>query len=566
MKVLLKKASAILLALSIVIALAACGGSKVENTSAAAVESTAPATTAAATEEVKTDPFKMDQVVTMTVSKGVSDDHSYPEGDDPQNNPVYRNFENNVGVKFVNAFTTSGDYYTPGNAYYQKLKLAIAGNDIPDMVVCDINTMDVLIKNDMVMDLKPAYEKYATDNLKKVVGFRDNIAFTPVADGEKIYAMPVTGDGFNGVSLMYIRQDWLDKLKLQAPKTMEEMFELAKTFAAQDPDGNNKADTLGLYMDKDLIHQTTIQGIMNAYGVYPQQYINGADGKLTYGSLDPKTKDALTKLNELFNAGAIDKEFAIKDRVKAVEKVAEGKIGIYVGEFWSPIWPLADGHKNNPQSDWVAYPMPGSNGSEFVPYSPLPVSYYVALKKGYQYPEAIIKAFNNQAQSFYENDSAYNKEWDRLTMQDEKYKAISAQLNNWAPFYIDSPSKNYDCAQHVKQAMDKDNPNPDACINAYEKDVLAKCQTDTEDTWGTRKIFLEAELAFDNYKNYKTTAYLGGPTDSQVKLAETLNKFETEEFTKMIIKGDIDKEFDFFVKKWYELGGQKILDEMAAAR
>lgn len=43
---------------------------------------------------------------------------------------------------------------------------------------------------------------------------------------------------------------------------MDEALDIAIKFATEDPDGNGKADTYGLYLDKDL---TGLDYIMAAY-------------------------------------------------------------------------------------------------------------------------------------------------------------------------------------------------------------------------------------------------------------------------------------------------------------
>ena len=37
---------------------------------------------------------------------------------------------------------------------------------------------------------------------------------------------------------MWIRQDWLDALGLDVPRTWDELAEVAKAFVTRDPDGN----------------------------------------------------------------------------------------------------------------------------------------------------------------------------------------------------------------------------------------------------------------------------------------------------------------------------------------
>ena len=43
--------------------------------------------------------------------------------------------------------------------------------------------------------------------------------------------------------VMIIRQDWLDKLGLKAPTTIDEFEEVIRAFTEDDPDGNGQKDT-----------------------------------------------------------------------------------------------------------------------------------------------------------------------------------------------------------------------------------------------------------------------------------------------------------------------------------
>ncbi len=48
------------------------------------------------------------------------------------------------------------------------------------------------------------------------------------------------------INEMWIRQDWLDKLGLEAPRTWDELVQVAEAFVTQDPDGNGEDDTIGI--------------------------------------------------------------------------------------------------------------------------------------------------------------------------------------------------------------------------------------------------------------------------------------------------------------------------------
>jgi putative aldouronate transport system substrate-binding protein len=50
----------------------------------------------------------------------------------------------------------------------------------------------------------------------------------------------------NTINGMFWRQDWMDKLGLEKPTNIDEVYEICKAFTERDPDGNGKADTTGL--------------------------------------------------------------------------------------------------------------------------------------------------------------------------------------------------------------------------------------------------------------------------------------------------------------------------------
>src|SRR5690606_25371379 len=96
----------------------------------------------------------------------------------------------------------------------------------------------------------------------------------------------------------------------------------------------------------------------NMYGAQPSIWVKGADGALAYGSIQPENKNALAKLAELYKDGQIDPEFASKDGGKIAEALTSGKLGMYFGAMWTPLYPLQDGKNNNPDMEWRAYPVP----------------------------------------------------------------------------------------------------------------------------------------------------------------------------------------------------------------
>ena len=181
-----------------------------------------------------------DPVITLTFAKPEVV-KTYAEGEDAQNNSAYAMWEEVMGIHVENQILA------PSGSMTEKLQLAIGSNDIPDFAIVDATMMASLIKNDMVEDMTDVYETWATDDLKQLTEQNDKGLFAPVTNSDGRYmGIPVPNTLGDSYPIMWIRQDWLDALGLEAPKTMDEALDIAIKFATEDPDGNGKADTYGL--------------------------------------------------------------------------------------------------------------------------------------------------------------------------------------------------------------------------------------------------------------------------------------------------------------------------------
>lgn len=59
-------------------------------------------------------------------------------------------------------------------------------------------------------------------------------------------AIPSLESSIERSMYIWIRTDWLEKLGLQPPKTMEDVLTISAAFVEKEPDGNGKKDTFGL--------------------------------------------------------------------------------------------------------------------------------------------------------------------------------------------------------------------------------------------------------------------------------------------------------------------------------
>jgi putative aldouronate transport system substrate-binding protein len=501
-------------------------------------------------------PYKETITVTQTIGYSAPQDSKTPKGITPQDNGYLKKLKEmlNIEVKYL--------WAVPSEQAEQKFALSVSSGELPDVMQLGLLDFENFRQQDKLADLTEAYEKYASPILREYLeadGGRTLEMFT--YDG-KLLGLPSYEDPFMSTQLLWIRTDWLTKLGLDAPTTLDELEKVAEAFSNDDPDGNGVDDTYGVSMNKDLITWGfDARGLFYSMGAYPKAWIKGSDGQLIPGEIQPETKAALGKLNEWYEKGILDKEFAFKDLNKAVEDVVAGKVGIAFGEWWYPEWPLNLNKGKDPNAEWKAYPLPsynGNSGLSLVPSLRIAAGVAVALKD-FKHPEAVVKMAN-----FYHE------------LQLPKYKDINTPENgfvyNWYSPRIYNPNNIDDLFTVVNEALKagQDNPqfeNPQA-PSMYERSQRFLSGEGDASDWG----FYQSRVAEDGgwgttrkvkeEKKFVYNEFAGTPTPTQAERGSSLGKLTDETFIKIIMGSAELSEFDSYAESWKKLGGSDITQEV----
>lgn len=473
----------------------------------------------------------------------------FENGDTNENNVWTREYESALGVKLV--YDWLGDPSGDSN----KLDISIASNDIPDVFGANTKQMNQLVEGEQIQDLTEVWEKYASPALKELANQDGGLALKSATFEGKLMAIPKFGGNITNADILWIRTDWLDKLKLQPPKTMDELLKISEAFITKDPDGNKKNDTFGLAISKEL---TGLTGFYNGFHAYPGIWIKDASGKLMNGNIAPEMKKALAKLQELYKAGFLDKEFAVKDGGKVIESISQNKVGIYYGANWYSYWPFNDARKQNPGMEWKPFPIVSADDKPANPGVGFPVYEYEVAKVGYEHPEVIVKMLNLWL------ERAYGKtaDWEKFSVS-----AKGTEIFQYPLFQVYAPNKdvpdNYLAVKGAVETGDVSKLNTEQKA-LYEKIMAFKNGDDSQ--WATYRQAGPTESSFEVLAGYKetllTTAYLGASTPTMVERQGVLDKLQNETFTKIIMGAASIDEFDKFVEQWKKLGGDQITAEV----
>jgi putative aldouronate transport system substrate-binding protein len=432
--------------------------------------------------------------------------------------------------------------------------LSIASGDIPDFFKVSQLQLKKLVDAGLVMDLTNLYNNNVSDNAKKF--FTETKQIDSAKFDGKLMAIPFTDSPTNSSTYIWLRKDWLDKLKLPEPKTMQDVLKIAEAFSKQNPGGADK--TYGLAAQKLLYAQDFgLTGFFNGYHAYPGTWIKDQSGNLAYGSIQLEMKTALKQLQDMYKVGQIDPEFGVKDSGKENELVAANKLGIAYGAFWLGSFPLklAAIKDNKTVQDWAVYPIASIDDKPAMTQVTLGVNSYYVISKNAKNPEAVFKILNSYAQP--KRDPVYEK---GIPGSDYYWK-----LN---PVILYRPDLNVISGSVLPAAVkNKDTSNlttPDA-LQLYE-DSMNYLNGDGKNwnNWMKAKEGGSLQYMYEySVKNiYKQNEFYTVPTATMADKQSTLDAKEQEVFTKIITNQSPIDDFDKFVEDWKNLGGNAITKEV----
>lgn len=524
------------------------------------VESSSPEAKATAMAEAKkVDPLgKYNPPIEVTTVRQIDATFKYAEGDSIDSNIWTKIFEKDYGIKVKNVWTVDASQYR------QKLNVSIASGDLPDFLEVNKEEMHRLYEGGLLEDLTTVWSQYATPYMVEVLKQDNGIGLKAATFNEKLMGIPRTysNGGISTAEMIWVRTDWLQKLNLPEPKTMEDIVKIATAFAKQDPDGNGKEDTYGFGLNKDLFSgHGTIKGFLNGYNAYPEIWTKDANGKLVFGSVQPVVKAGLKQLQELYKNGVIDKEFAVKTTTKIQEDVAAGRLGLAYGSVSDGGFIQKENHTKDSKAQWKAYPLASADGKAVNPQLGDTANVFYVVKKGAKHPEIAIKLGNIYLKHFYEMNYSPNP---NPFISDPKTGAFPGK---YAPVTIDPLNTNLEAFLKVQEALKAGDGSKLGFPANIHFDRLTKFKAGDDSMWFSNVVF-GAEGSYsviNHYSNNKVGKYndhVGSATPTMAEKQSTLKKMQDQTFTKIIMGEVTLDEFDKFVADWKKQGGDAIEKEV----
>ena len=205
-------------------------------------------------------------------------------------------------------------FSSSASEYKQQLSLmAIGGEKLPDVLLGFYNLSTGAVsdfgQDGYLMDLTELVEKNSTYFKKALEAHseeeQENImkSIQDPTTGE-IYGLPLVGSlAFDSLqNVMYINQTWLDKLGLEIPTTTDELYNVCKAFATQDPNGNEMQDEIPILGGYTGRGNDVMTYFINAFVYYDfDTTFNVDNGKVWDPVITDEFRQGLQYANKLYN-------------------------------------------------------------------------------------------------------------------------------------------------------------------------------------------------------------------------------------------------------------------------
>ena len=428
----------------------------------------------------------------------------------------------------------------PHENYSQSMTLLFAGGQLPDLLQTKgINQPEVAQAVDagVLLPLDELIEKHAP-NLKAKVP-KESWESARVSKDGKIYGIPQENPIRNG-TVTYIRKDWLDKLGLDVPKTVDEYLEVMRAFRDGDPNGNGKKDEIPMSGRAKLAFAYQF---FTAYGVQPQAWTY-ENGQLVPNFIRPAMVDALKVYRTMYEEKLLDNEvFTLQGKDWDAKIKGQGIVGIWATSAVTPDAVEAAIKANVPDAEVAVIPSPvgpsGKPGGVYANGSS--VSDFVwTIPKSAKDPVAVIKFLD----WFYSDDKAkdtffmYGIEGVNHTVEGNtikyNYPANNEQIDaqnmfqEWLHFTGGKPHL-------VDETFTKNKPNGEKIYNSLQVAAAEGFDNDALDMPSLPTLKTRPELNFDGlWLDFAAKVITG--------------------------KESVDK-FDQFVADWKARGGEQLIKE-----
>lgn len=323
---------------------------------------------------------------------------------------------------------------------------------------------------------------------------------------------PFVGDALG------IRQDVLDELGMEIPKTLDEFYDLLVAI-------RDKTDYIPMTGFDSILHQ-----ISGAFGINPQWAEE--DGKIINRVEQEGMEEYIQFMQKLYAEGLLDPEWPINDHAQARDKFASGKAAIMASYGWGVSGVLVPTMKDDFNTEIaLIMGLEGKDGQKGAWVEATGVGFYIAIPKASKNKEHAMTYLDLKLEPTQFKKTAIGDEnvhWETKDGKMEPILPIFTDERNNADWFNTS-------------TIDKD----------YAEYWLLRTRKDVN----LGNTFAAMQEQVDYGKSEATT--LAPPLEASAKYHQRLLTLEKDYIINAIADPKSAESYSDFLKKWNSEGGQE---------
>ena len=239
------------------------------------------------------------------------------------NLPVWAKLEEETGVKIDWRVTPSSDYDS-----VIQTQLA-AGVDLADFIDVPDGAPMKYVNDGLIVPVTEQLEKYGyyTNQFYEANPYVK--PFVTGTDGEiYFFTSDTAGSYLTDPECWMIRQDWMDKFDLDMPETLDDWYNVWKTFLDKDANGNGERDEIPFQIGAK---GNLTKAFGDVYGLNLNNESTGwlvdGNGKVQYGYAQPELKEFLAWANKCYSEGLVNQDFSNTTGDATAKQMGQGLVG-----------------------------------------------------------------------------------------------------------------------------------------------------------------------------------------------------------------------------------------------
>ncbi|WBS05201.1 extracellular solute-binding protein [Pseudoduganella sp. SL102] len=230
--------------------------------------------------------------------------------------------------------------HPPLGAEKERFNLLAVSGKYPDVIEADWfgypGGSEKALRDGVIIPLNDLIRRHAPNFQALLDANPEVFRQVSTADG-RIYAFPMLrlDPEVRNVRGPQIRADWLHKLGLEAPRSIDDWYRVLKAFRTRDPNGNGKADEIPFSV-MTINGDRAVPGLpapmwvfLGGFGLAPEFFHK--DGQVRYSPAEPAYRDFLVTMRRWYAEGLIDPDYVSQTERQFDARMTNNLVGAYAG-------------------------------------------------------------------------------------------------------------------------------------------------------------------------------------------------------------------------------------------